>query len=138
MCAHHVAVGKVYDDKVVLVALDSVDEFVLNLKCAHLGLQVVSSHLGRGNQDTVFAGNAASRPPLKKSNMGILLGFSDMKLILAKLREVFGKSIAYIFLVEEDMDALERRVVRSHAIILKAGDSVHSFFWHIVLGGEPR
>ena len=43
--AYHVAVGEVDNDEVVLLSLDSTNELVLNLVCAHLRLQVVSGNL---------------------------------------------------------------------------------------------
>ena len=44
--AHHVAIGKVHDDEVVLVFADSFHELGAHLVGTHLGLQVIGSHLG--------------------------------------------------------------------------------------------
>ena len=42
--SHHVAVGKVYHDKVILLCVDGSHQFVFHLICAHFGLQVVCCH----------------------------------------------------------------------------------------------
>ena len=44
--AHHVTVGKVDDDKVVVTRLDGRDQRIGNLMSAHLRLQVIGGNVG--------------------------------------------------------------------------------------------
>lgn len=107
--AYHVTVGKVDDDEVVFVGLDGVDKLVLDLDSAHLGLQIVCSDLGRRHECAVLAGEGSLAAAVEEEcDVGILLGFGDMELLLVHRREVFGEGVADVFLVEEDVDALER------------------------------
>ena len=53
---HHVAVGEVQADEIVFLRIERLDQLVLHLVGAHLGLKVVGRHLGRSDQNAVFAG----------------------------------------------------------------------------------
>ena len=44
--SHHVAVGKINDDKVVAACLNRIDQRIRDLVRAHLRLQVVGCHVG--------------------------------------------------------------------------------------------
>ena len=44
--SHHVAVGKINDDKVVAACLNRIDQRVGDLVRAHLRLQVIGCHVG--------------------------------------------------------------------------------------------
>ena len=65
--------------------------------------------------------------------MGILLGFGYVELLLVERREIFAEGIVDILLVEYDVHASERRVVRCHAVVLQTGDGGHARFRNVVL-----
>ena len=133
--AHHIAIGEVHDDEIIFIALDCVNELVFHFKGAHLGLEVVGGDFGRGNENTVFAIERSFASAVKEEcHMRVLLSLGDMELLLAQVGKIFSKSVVDVFLVEKDVHALERRIVRSHAVILQAGDGVHAFFGHVMLG----
>ena len=56
-----------------------------------------------------------------------------MELLEALRCHILAEGVLHVLLVEEDMYALERCVVRSHAVVLQAGDSVHASLGHILL-----
>ena len=53
---HHVAVGVVEDEGIVLAGLDSLHHLVGDLIGAHLRLQIVGGHSGGLDQNAVLAG----------------------------------------------------------------------------------
>ena len=92
--AHHVAVGEVQDDDVVLAALDALHALVADLVGAHLGLQVVGSHLGGGDQAPVLAGEGLLHAAVEEEgDMGILLGLGDPELGQAVLRDILTENV---------------------------------------------
>ena len=132
--AHHVAVGEVDHDEVVLVFLDGGYQFVLYFVSRHFGLQVVGGHLGGSHEDALFAfiGRFASAVE-EEGNVGILLRFGRVELLESPVGEVFAQRIGDIFLRVEDVNVLETGIVGSHAVILQAGDGVHACFGHVLL-----
>ena len=48
--------------------------------------------------------------------------------------QIFAQCVLYVLLVEENVYACERCVVRRHAVVLQAGDGVHALLRHILLG----
>ena len=44
--AHHVAIGVIHHNKVVLVLADGCNQLVAHLIGAHFGLQIIGSHIG--------------------------------------------------------------------------------------------
>ena len=65
--------------------------------------------------------------------MGILLCLGSVKLLESLACEVFAKSVIYVLLREEDVNALETSIVRSHAVILQIWNSLHTLLRHILL-----
>ncbi len=132
--AYHVAVGKVNHDEVVLVLLDGSNEFVLHFVSGHLGLEIVGSNLGRGYEDAVFTfvGRFASTVE-EESHVGVLLCLCSVELCESVLGEIFAEGVLHVFLRIENVHALEGSVVRSHAVVLQAGNGVHAFFGHVLL-----
>ena len=133
--AHHVAVGKVHHDEVVLLGGNGSHQLILHLVGTHFGLQVVGSHLRAGHQDAVlaFEGSLASAIE-EEGDVGILLRLGGVQLLLALLREIFAQRVLHILLREEDVHALEVGVVGRHAVILQAGDGCHALLRHVLLG----
>ena len=105
---HHVAICKVHHDEVVLVLLDSLNELVLNLEGAHLGLQVVGLYLGTCHQDALLAlvGSLATTVE-EEGNVSILLCLGGVQLALALACEVLAKSVGNVLLGEEDVNTGE-------------------------------
>ena len=56
-----------------------------------------------------------------------------VELAFAVGREILGKCVVNILLVEDNVHTLERAVVGGHAIVLQTGNGVHSFLGHILL-----
>ena len=52
--AHHVGVGEVEAHEVDFAAFEFGNQRIPELKCTHLGLQVVGGHFGRGAKDACF------------------------------------------------------------------------------------
>ena len=131
---HHVGVGEVHHDPVVLVGLQGLDKFVLHLEGRHLGLQVVGSHLGRGNQDALFARERLLTPAVDEGcDVGIFLGLGDVQLLQSHAGDVFAEGILQVVLGEEDMYAREAVVVGRHAVVLQVGDVRHALLRHVLL-----
>src|SRR3712207_486888 len=83
--AHHIAVGEVHDNEVILVFFDSCDELILHLVGAHFRLQVVRCHLWRSYQDTIFTLIGGLSATVKEEcNIRILLCLCGMELLLAQ------------------------------------------------------
>ncbi len=125
--ANHVAVGVVDDDEVILFGAYSVHEADSHLIRAHLGLQVVGLHFRRGHEYAVFAGKGLFAASVEEEgDVGVLLGLGDVQLLQAVRREVFGEGVADDLLGEEDMHALERIVIRRHAVVAQPLDRGHA------------
>ena len=132
--ANHVAVSEVYNDEVVLLSVDSTNQLILHLVCAHLRLQVVCSNLRRRNKDAVLAlVRSLAATVEEECYVSVLLSLSSMQLTLALSREILAESVCYVLLREEDVNAGERCVVRSHAEVLQTLDSVHTSFLVLLL-----
>ena len=77
--ADHIGIREVQDDQIVV--RHARKHFIGDLKCAHLGLQVVRSDLWRGNQFAVFAGERFLDSAVKKvSHVRVFLRLSDAQL----------------------------------------------------------
>ena len=48
--------------------------------------------------------------------------------------QILAQSIAHVLLGEEDMHACEAGIIGGHAVVLQAGDGVHTLLGHILLG----
>ena len=132
--SHHVAVGEVYNDEVVFVLLDGRHELVLHFVGRHFRLEVVSGHFGRSHENAVFTfvGRFASAVE-EERHVGILFRFGCVELLQPLGREVLAERVFHVLLWEEDVNAGERSIVGGHAVVLQAGDGVHTLFGHILL-----
>ena len=132
--AHHVAVGEVDHDEVELVLPDGFHELVLHLVGAHLGLEVVGGDFGAGHEDAFLAlvGGFATAVE-EEGDVCVLLRLGRVELLEALLTEVFAQGVLDVLLGEEDVEACERGVVGRHAVVLQAGDGVHSLLGHVLL-----
>ena len=82
---HHIAVGEVNHDEIVFLSLYRSHEFVFYLEGRHLWLQVIGSHLGRWNKDTVLSFVWCFAAAIEKErNVSILLSLCCMQLTLAE------------------------------------------------------
>jgi len=137
--SHHVAIGEVHHDEVILLCVDGTDEFIFHLVCAHLGLQVVSGHLGRGHKDAVLALERSLATAIEEeSDVRILLGLGGMELSETVLREIFAQGVLYVLLGEEHRDVLEVGVVGSHGEVVQVVDGVHTLVGEVLLGEHLR
>ena len=132
--AHHVAVGKIDDDPVVLASADGFHELVLHLVCAHFRLEVIGGHLRTRYEDAVFAleGSLASAVE-EEGDVGIFLRLCGVELAQALRCEVFAEGVRHVLLREEHVYALEAGIVGRHAEELYAGDGGHASVGHILL-----
>ena len=106
--AHHVAVGKVDDDEVVLVLTYGSHELVLHLIGTHLGLEVVGCHLRRSHEYAVFAFVRLLAPTVEEEgDVCILLCLCCVQLLHALHGDVLSEGVLHVLLGEEDMHALE-------------------------------
>ena len=132
---HHVAIGKIDNDEIIVLCVDGIHQFVLHLVGTHFGLQVVGSHFRRRHKDAVFTLISLLTATIEEEgDMGIFLGFCSMQLAFALLAQVFAKGIHHVFLGEKDVHAGKRSIIRRHTIILKVLDGVHTLGRHILLG----
>ena len=113
--AHHVAVGEVEADEVVLLGGNGLDELFGDLGGAHLGLQVVGRDRGTRHEDAVLAfirGFAAAVE--EERDVGVLFGLGDAQLPEALGGDPFTDRVDDVLLREEDVQALVGRVVGRH------------------------
>ena len=77
--SHHIAVGEISNDPVVLLCFESLHQLVFNLVSRHLWLHVIRKHIGRLDQNTVFTFEWLLTPSIdKECHVGIFLRLSDM------------------------------------------------------------
>ena len=132
--SHHIAIGEVHHDEVVLVLLDGFDEFVLHLVSAHLGLEVVGCHLRTCDEDALLAFvGSLSATVEEEGHVCVLLRLGCVELLQALAADVFAEGVLYVLLWEEDVHACETCVVRRHAVVLQAGNGLHSLLDHVLL-----
>ena len=119
--AHHVAVGEVEDDDVVLLLVDALDDRVGHLVGAHLGLQVKRRHFLRGrgrNQNSVLAGEHALLAAVEEErHVRVLLRFGNAQLRLAHLGKVLAHGHVQRLRRIGQQHVRHRRVVLGHAHI---------------------
>ena len=132
--AHHIAVCKVHNDEIILLCVDCANQFVLHLVCAHLRFEVVCSHLRRRNEYAVLVLIRHLATAVEEErNVSVLLCLGCMELFLALFAQELTESVLYILFREKDIHALERCIVRSHAIVLQSRYGLHALFRHILL-----
>ena len=131
---HHIAVRIIHYDEIELLGIDGLNQFIFYFVSTHFRFQVIRSHLRRRNKDTFFRIIRSFATAVEEEcHVGVLLRFGNMELGLAVGCQVFAQGILYVFLIEENVHTLEGSIVRSHAIILQTGNSVHSLLGHILL-----
>jgi len=91
---HHVAVGVIADDGVILAAQDRGFELVGHFKRAHFRFQVVSRDFGRGHENAVFAGIGLFPAAAEKiGDVRVFFGLGDAQLPEPQIREVFAETV---------------------------------------------
>ena len=131
---YHVTISKVHYDEIIFVLIDGSHQFVFYFESTHFRLQVVSSHFGRRNKDTIFFVERSFTSTVEEEcYVRIFFCFSDMKLAQAFGSKIFAQCVGYVFFVEQDMNALERCIIRSHTVILQPRNGMHASFRHILL-----
>ena len=101
--AHHVAVGEVEDDHVVIAALDALDGLLGDLGGAHLGLEVIGGHLGGGDQAAILSGEDLLRPAVEEEgHVGVLLRLGDAQLGVALPGDILAKNVHQLPVGEGD------------------------------------
>src|SRR5699024_417940 len=92
--AHHVAVGVVEDEGVVLAGLHGLHHLVGDLIGAHLGLQIVGGHSGGLHQNTVLPGVLLLHAAVEEEgDMGVLLRLGDAQLGHTLLGDILAKGV---------------------------------------------
>ena len=91
---HHVAVGIVQDDDIVLAALDALHALVADLIGAHLGLEVIGGHLGRGHEAAILTGEGLLHTAIEEEgHMGVLFRLGDAQLGQAAVGNILAEDI---------------------------------------------
>ncbi len=100
--AHHVRIGKINDNHIIFAGTDGLAEPVADFISAHLGLQVIGSHiLGGVHQYPVLALIGFFHTAVEeKGHMGILLCLRDTCLLHAVCGQPLPESIGHCHLVE--------------------------------------
>ena len=95
--AHHVAVGEVEDDHIVIAALNALDGLRGDLGGAHLRLEVIGGHLGGGDQTAVLAReHLLSATVEEESHMGVLLRLGNAELSIALAGDILAEDIGQL------------------------------------------
>ena len=132
--ADHVAVREVERNIIELLRLNSSHEGFGHFRSRHLRLHVIGRHFRTRNQDTLLTRILGFATAVEEeSHMGKLLGLGDTQLFHTQLAYHFAKRVLHVLFRIEDMQTLERRVVRRHAAVVEARDGLHALFRHILL-----
>ena len=132
--SYHITVSIVYYDEIVLLSIDSFNQFIFHFVSTHFRFQVVSSNFRARNQDTIFVIVRSFTSTVEEEcYVSIFFCFSNVELSLSIGSQIFAQCILYIFLIEQDMNTLERCIIRSHTVILQSRNSLHTCFRHILL-----
>ena len=131
---YHVTIGEVNHDEVILLSLDGTYQFVLYLKGAHLGFQIVGSNLRRGNQNTILTLVWSLTTTVEEEgDVRIFFRLCSMQLFLTLLRQILTKRILYVLLGEQDVHTCETGIIWCHAIVLQSRYCLHTLLRHILL-----
>ena len=132
--AYHVTVREVERNIIELLRLNSSHEGFGHFRSRHLRLHVIGRHFRTRDQDTLFAfvlGFAAAVE--EEGDVCKLLGLGDTQLFHTQFAYHFAERVLHVLFRIEDMEALERRVVRRHAAVVQTRDGLHALFRHILL-----
>ena len=95
--AHHVAVGEVEDDHIVIATLNALDGLLGDLGGAHLRLEIVGGHLGGGDQTAVLAREHLLGAAVEEeSHMGVLLRLGNAELSIALAGDILTEDIGQL------------------------------------------
>ena len=101
--AHHVAVGEVEDNHVVIAALNALDGLLRDLGGAHLRLEIVGGHLGGGDQAAVLAGEHLLVAAVEEEgHVGVLLRLGNAQLGIALLGDILAENVGQLPVGEGD------------------------------------
>ena len=88
---YHVTISEVHYDEIIFVLVDGSHQFVFYFESTHFRLQVVSSHFGRRNKDTIFFVERSFTSTVEEEcYVRIFFCFSDMKLAQAFRSKIFA------------------------------------------------
>ena len=94
--AHHVAVGEIQDDDIIVPGFDALHAFLTDLRGAHLRLEVIGGHLGRGDQHPVPTGEDGLTSAVEEEgDVGVFLRLGDAELGHAHFAEVLAQAVVY-------------------------------------------
>ena len=80
--ADHIRIGEIEYDQIIPAGIETGKELVPDLISAHLGLQVIGSHLWRGYKHPILSRIDLFLSPIEKvGDMGILLSLSYPQLL---------------------------------------------------------
>ena len=135
--AHHITIREIDDDEVVLVEFDGLDQLVLHLVSAHLGLEVVGCNLRTCHEDALLAFvGSLSAAVEEEGDVCVLLCLGSMELLQALAADVFAQCVLHVLLREKDVNTSEAGIVRRHAVVLEARDGLHALLNHILLSED--
>ena len=124
---HHVAVGEVQDDDIIRTGFDPLHALVAHLVGAHLRLEIVGRHLGRGHQHPVLAGELGLHAAVEEEgHMGILLRFRDAELGQSQIAEILTQTVA------DGLTGVGHLHIGHGSVILRGADEGHGE----ILAGE--
>ncbi len=118
--AHHVRIGEVDDHHIVLVGIETLQHDVRHFIRAHLGFQIVRSHLGRRDDLPVFAFERLLIVVVKEErHVGVLLRLGAAELLESEGTPVGAEDVLHLRRFRERHRRRDRRIVFRHA------DEVH-------------
>ena len=106
--AHHISVGEIEDNHILLSLVDCLHKLVSHLHGTHFRQQVVGRNLRRIHQDAVLILKLRLPSSVEEeSHVGIFFGLRNAKLPLSGLCNRLSERVKHIFLREEDVDSGE-------------------------------
>ena len=117
--AHHVAVGKVQDDDIVLAALDAANGLFRDGRGAHFRFQVIGCDLGGGDKAPVLPGEDGLLAAVEEEgHVGVFFRLGNAQLGHTQLTEVLAKDILQLLVGEGHGD------IGHGGVILRGADVV--------------
>ena len=99
----HIPVRVVADDQPIVPGLDGGHQGIRDLMGAHLRLEVIGCHPGRGNQFALFQGKFRLPPAgEEEGDMGIFFSFRKAQLAHAQVRDIFPQAVGNRLRAEGD------------------------------------
>jgi hypothetical protein len=90
--AHHVRIGDIANDDIILARADRCRQLFCQVGGAHFRLQIIRGDFGRRDQDALFEGiRVLAATVEKKCDVRILFGFSNAQLSHALLGQQFAQ-----------------------------------------------